>query len=269
VNRLLCFDYDMTLLDHATGEVPDSTLRAIDLLRPQWKIVIATGRDMAQPESTYGLTTVHPDAVVEMNGARIRAEGKILYRYYLPQALLQTVILFGRQQKMCISCVKDGIYYTTDSSLLESFVHTCVRKEKIQVRPAEQVFGQPVSALTLVGSEPEARLLEQRFPQVRVPLFGKKRGADIIPRTLSKAEGVRRLLDYYDSDFSSVMFFGDSGNDLELIKAASIGVAMGNAIEPVKRSADYVTSAVGDNGIWNALRHFHLLPAAEKQDEKA
>ena len=37
------------------------------------------------------------------------------------------------------------------------------------------------------------------------------------------------------------------------------GVAMGNASDEVKKSADYVTDSVDENGIENALRHFHLI----------
>ena len=70
---------------------------------------------------------------------------------------------------------------------------------------------------------------------------------------------MRRLLKHYGSNFSQVIFFGDSGNDLELIEAAKLGIAMGNAIPPLKEAADYVTDAVDKNGIWNALIHFNLL----------
>ncbi|MCH3972426.1 MAG: HAD-IIB family hydrolase [Oscillospiraceae bacterium] len=260
MEKLLCFDYDMTLLDHATGKVPESTQRAIALLRPTWKIVIATGRDMRQPASTYGVQTVQPDAIVEMNGARIFAEGEVLYQYFLPQDLLHGIITFGRQNDLCISCNQGDAYYTTKPELLRSFVYTCVQENEIVTRPAEELFGRQVSALALVGGQKEARMLEKEFPQVKVPLFAKKRGADIIPRSLSKAEGVQRLLRFYNSSFDNVIFFGDSGNDLELISAANLGIAMGNAIPPVQQAADYVTTAVGSDGIWNALAHFGLLP---------
>lgn len=259
LEKLLCFDYDMTLLDHATGKIPESTLRAIEKLRPEWKIVIATGRDMEQPESAYGMKTVQPDAVVQMNGAKVCAEGRALYEYFMPQELLQQIFIFGRKHDLCISCLLNNIYYTTKPQPLRDFVYTCVRQDEIYIRPAEEVFGQQVSAMALVGNVEDAQLLEAEFPQIRVPLFAKKHGADIIPRSLSKAEGMRRLLKHYGSNFSQVIFFGDSGNDLELIEAAKLGIAMGNAIPPLKEAADYVTDAVDKNGIWNALIHFNLL----------
>ena len=41
--------------------------------------------------------------------------------------------------------------------------------------------------------------------------------------------------------------------------APCIGVAMGNAVDEVKAHADYVTSTVDEDGVWNALRHFDII----------
>ena len=53
--------------------------------------------------------------------------------------------------------------------------------------------------------------------------------------------------------------FGDGGNDTSMILQAGIGIAMGNAIDDLKRQADYVTTTVDDDGILNALRHFKVV----------
>lgn len=55
------------------------------------------------------------------------------------------------------------------------------------------------------------------------------------------------------------MAFGDGGNDLSIVKAAGIGVAMGNANEILKTSADYITTSVDDNGIYNALKVYNVI----------
>ena len=55
------------------------------------------------------------------------------------------------------------------------------------------------------------------------------------------------------------MAFGDGGNDSSMIRTAGIGVAMGNAMDSLKREADYVTTSVDEDGIWNALRHYGLI----------
>lgn len=52
------------------------------------------------------------------------------------------------------------------------------------------------------------------------------------------------------------MAFGDGGNDISIIKKAGVGIAMGNANEPLKNAADYITDSVDDDGIYKALEHW-------------
>lgn len=52
------------------------------------------------------------------------------------------------------------------------------------------------------------------------------------------------------------MAFGDGGNDMSIIKKAGIGVAMGNANEPLKNAADYITDSVDEDGIYKALKRW-------------
>ena len=55
------------------------------------------------------------------------------------------------------------------------------------------------------------------------------------------------------------MAFGDGENDIPMIKAAGIGVAMENGMPEVKAIADYITSDVKEDGIVAALKHFEIL----------
>ena len=55
------------------------------------------------------------------------------------------------------------------------------------------------------------------------------------------------------------MAFGDGENDIDMLKFAGIGVAMGNSSDIVKAAADYVTDTIDNDGIEKALRHFGLI----------
>ena len=55
------------------------------------------------------------------------------------------------------------------------------------------------------------------------------------------------------------MAFGDGGNDMSMLEAAAIGVAMGNAEDRVKACADYVTDRIENDGIMKALQHYSLV----------
>ena len=84
-------------------------------------------------------------------------------------------------------------------------------------------------------------------------------GADIIERGNSKAEGLKRLCDYYGINLADTVAFGDSYNDIEIISEAGIGVAMGNAIEELKNAADFITDEVGKDGVYNACVRLGLI----------
>ena len=56
-----------------------------------------------------------------------------------------------------------------------------------------------------------------------------------------------------------MMAFGDAQNDIDMIEYAGIGIAMGNGEECLKQIADYVTSDVDENGVFNALHNYNLL----------
>ena len=83
--------------------------------------------------------------------------------------------------------------------------------------------------------------------------------ADINMCGVTKASGMDVFLRYYGIDRSRSMAFGDGGNDVEMIRHAGVGVALGNAVDAAKRAADYVTATVDDDGVLRALQHYGVL----------
>ena len=90
-------------------------------------------------------------------------------------------------------------------------------------------------------------------------LFSEGHLLDVLPEGVSKRIALEKYLRDNGDDWDSVMFFGDGENDIAMIKFAGIGVSMGNGKEALKNAADYVTSSVDDDGIWNGLKHFGLI----------
>ena len=71
--------------------------------------------------------------------------------------------------------------------------------------------------------------------------------------------GVAATLERLGIDASEAIAFGDGENDLSMFAAVGTSVAMGNAQDTVKAAATYVTTAVDDDGIYNAAKHFGLV----------
>ena len=51
----------------------------------------------------------------------------------------------------------------------------------------------------------------------------------------------------------------EAANDIAILSAAGIGVAMGNSADDVKAAADFVTTDVDNHGIAHALRHYKII----------
>ena len=53
-----------------------------------------------------------------------------------------------------------------------------------------------------------------------------------------------------------VLAIGDQNNDIEMVKTAGIGVAMGNGTEEIKAKANYITDTVDNEGFVKAINKF-------------
>ena len=76
---------------------------------------------------------------------------------------------------------------------------------------------------------------------------------EVIPRVINKGQGIRDICKVLGIEPAEVISFGDAANDIPMLEAAGMGVAMGNAQEAVKAAADMVTLSNNDDGIAAAL----------------
>ena len=76
---------------------------------------------------------------------------------------------------------------------------------------------------------------------------------EVIPRAINKGQGIRDICKTLGITQAEVIAFGDAENDIPMLSAAGMGVAMGNATEAVKAAADMVTLTNNEDGIAAAL----------------
>ena len=73
---------------------------------------------------------------------------------------------------------------------------------------------------------------------------------------VSKAEGLQVLCDHLELSIRQSIACGDEGNDYDMIQAAGLGVAMGNAIEAIKEIADVVVADCDHDGVAEAIETY-------------
>lgn len=258
---MISFDLDMTLLDHKTGRIPDSAMKAIGQLRKNHRIVLATGRDMDNYYSIAYRDLIQPDAIVHMNGTKITVGRTLLYEHIFSPELLKKLLEFCDREGYGIGItIGDDDYYIHPEVIAANdkrFWGSCGR----QFKDPWKLLQMTVRSLAFVGNKEQVHHIETVFPTLKLPMFASGHGADVVEKGNSKADGLRRLAAYWGEkeDLSDTVAFGDSMNDMEVIREAGIGVAMGNAVEELKRSADYVTTAIDEDGIYRACLHLGLI----------
>lgn len=82
---------------------------------------------------------------------------------------------------------------------------------------------------------------------------------EITKAAFTKGTAVRYLSDFLKIPIEDTIGIGDSENDLEMLRAAGVGIAMGNASDYVKEAADDVTRSVEEDGVYHAFLKYGLI----------
>lgn len=81
---------------------------------------------------------------------------------------------------------------------------------------------------------------------------------EILPRGIDKAQCLEYLLDHIGMKREQMIACGDGYNDQSMIRFAGLGVAMANAVLPVRKAADYVTFSNDEDGVAHVVEKFLL-----------
>ena len=104
---------------------------------------------------------------------------------------------------------------------------------------------------------------KEAFPHMIANTWGGKDEqalfGDLSPAGITKANAIALLLKHLGRDVEDTIAFGDAKIDISMFELCNYSVAMGNAGPETKEAADYVTTDVNDDGIWNAFKHLGLI----------
>lgn len=256
--KVIFFDIDGTLLSFKTRRVPESTIRAIEILREKGiKIFIATGRAKYQIERLDG---IHFDGYITLNGGYCETdEREVFYKKKIAKEEVQNLIEYQKEHPFaCTFSTEDELFINFHNELVDQ-IYGVVEMPPIPQKDITEALNHDIYQMTaFITQEEENKLLNEVLHNCDAarwhPVF-----TDIVAKGTSKQDGIDRVLEYYGFDLSEAMCFGDGGNDISMLQHTPISVAMGNASDEVKQHATYITDSVDDDGVWNALKHFGLI----------
>ncbi|GIW24250.1 HAD hydrolase family protein [Meiothermus sp.] len=259
--KLIALDLDGTFYAGRTLGIPDSAWAAIEKGRAAGlKFAVCTGR----PQGGHGLAyarRLEPEGPHIFNdGASIcDAWGNPLHAEPLPR--LQEIVAVARKYRLPFDLMGalGGRYYEADLMPPELLTHIEITGVEARSARFEEVRETLVRLWFVV---PDLGLWEAVKPDLALPevdlaeyLSPREVITGVIKKGVTKLSGLRWLAEYYGISLEEMAMIGDSHNDLEAIREAGLGIAMGNAVEEILAVADYVTGHVREHGFAQAIEY--------------
>lgn len=265
--KLIAIDMDGTLLN-SQHRISEENKQAITAARAKGvHVVLASGRPLDGMLAALQELDMDSDEdfVISYNGSMVQ---KVASKTPIRQA-----ILTGADAKLIAEWadkLEVNVHaFSIDQGLItpKTSKYTQLESEINGIRLTEMPFDtlsdqEPVLKAMMIDEEPQltkaiANLpdaLHQKYTIVRsAPFF-----LEFMNKTSDKGAGVQALAEHLNIDASQVITFGDAGNDHHMLEYAGLGIAMGNATEDTKATADYITDTNNNSGVAKAIEKFVL-----------
>jgi hypothetical protein len=273
--RLLALDADGTVLDPA-GELRSTVRQAVVAVQQRGlRVVLCTGRRFRTARPLAQELQLHTPLVVH-NGALMKdpVTGETLYQTYMPIGLYQQALRHLRPlgaPMVYIDAFHEQIdILTEDMERAHPFQREYLQDNLAYCRIVRDIDTPPPCGVIMTSIMADKASLQTSYSQITAALGKQARVnmlmnknyqgyiLEILHPTASKWKALRQLAAREGIPPKAIIAVGDDDNDLEMIRHAGLGIAMGNAEETIKAVADYVTDSNAEDGLVQALERFVL-----------
>ena len=264
LKNLLFFDVDGTLLDHGRGiydpspELKDTLRR----LRAQGdRYFISTGRSYgALPQEIKNLQA---DGLALSAGAFVTMGGEVVRNIHFDPSALQFVMdqLLPFDPLILLEC---GFELYANKWAPEEYAELMevFKIDLANIQVFQDYHDLKVNKLSVTLKRAEDIQCMADFGDMGITVLPQPAplSYDITLTGATKQDGLKAIVDHLDQGLAYRTYaFGDSHNDLEMVRYADFGIAMGNACDELKSAADLVAGDMADNGIYRAIHQMGLL----------
>ncbi len=250
--KLFASDLDGTILTDEKIVSPKTRDALRRFVEAGNHFAICTGRDINSGRKVYeSLELDLPGSfVIAYNGGQIFDvdKGETVYRIGIEQELVRKIFEFSEKQ---------GMYVHTynDEYIISPFGGECLDYYRIVIKTpvkegADALDYMDVPPCKIISIELHDHEKQERFRIAAEEAFGDRLKLmysspyylELIPKQSGKGEAVARLCEYLNIPLENSIAAGDGDNDISMIRAAGLGIAMLNAPDSVKAAADVITT---------------------------
>lgn len=262
--KLIALDIDGTLFNSKL-EITPATKAALMKTHDQGiTLMLASGRTihgLRQLALRNGLPLDHM-VLIGSNGAVV-AEGEhetVIYEETMDLELARTLIKAVQPYPVTMMIPRQADLFVedpTNTMILQEVETECLNLfvlkdlSTIDFKPNKVILTSTLENLNQVRMD-----LEDQFKGKAVFMVSGNEYIDLMIPGLNKGTGIKHYCELTGIDLSEVIAFGDNYNDLDMIKVAGIGVAMGNAVDALKEVADRITDSNDNDGIAKILQEY-------------
>ena len=243
--KLVVCDVDGTLINQ-TETVTDSLLALKDCIAAKnVPFTLASGRCLSMLKDFTALLNVRMP-VIANNGATAIAGESSLWDDFIDPMKLKPAILLANDMDMVI-IMGDGrseVAYR-HNAYIQNQIEKFGRYNRFHIPLDSEWPELKLQKILIIDPEKPGKidrvieLLKPYEDELNIVRYND-RSVDVMPKTASKGQALERLTKRLGIDMSEVMAIGDDKNDIDMIRKAGIGVAVGNASDDLKGEADYV-----------------------------
>lgn len=265
--KYIALDLDGTLTNEDKVITPRTYEALMDAQRKGIRLILASGRPPygMQPLCKQLQMDQYGGIMLAYNGGHTERcdNGEVLTEIKLDDTLLPEVYEFQKKYNMVLMTYFGEHIYTEDDT--DQYVLQSSKNNKMSVIKVSDFVAdapRPINKCLMVGDPSVAPLCEKELTEYfdgrlnicrSTPYF-----IEILPLGIDKGDALKELMPLLGSSTDELMAFGDSFNDINMLRVAGIGVAMGNAEDEVKAVANHVTLSNEQDGIAEAIKA--LLP---------
>lgn len=261
MKKAVFFDIDGTLWNEHM-QVPESTVRAVRKLRENGHYAfLCSGRSRSNIRSK-DLLGIGFDGVVAACGAHIDFHAETVFEKLLTQEQIRHALEVLNKYHMPVVLEGPGHIYVNPEEFLDDPFVIYLRRE---LGEDLREIGEDLSEVVInkmsadINGGDIQKVAEELGSDFDVIVHEEDVIAEIVPQGHTKATGIEKVCDILKIPHENTYAFGDSENDLDMLRFVAHGIAMGNGTESAKEVAEYVTARLEEDGIESGLRHYGLI----------